>query len=214
MKNHVNLLPWRCRRTQIIRLRFRQWLWPCGITAAAIAIFFVVQLSRCLAARQRLDQVEREYFPLESLTEEIAASRGRLDERSREVEIVRRMENPRPPLTLLGLVSQTARDCQGQLHVESLSLQAAREQPKTTAGEPAKTAAGERTKATAKEAAETNGDSTVVAIKGIALDNLAVARFVAALRQTKAFRRVELKSTKEQPLGACRICSWLIECGY
>ncbi len=214
MKNYVNLLPWRCRRTQIIRLRFRQWLWPCGVTAAAIAIFFAAQLSRCLAARQRLDQFEREYLPLESLTAEIAASRGRLNEQSREVEVARRMESPRPPLTLLGLVSQTARDCQGQLQVDSLSLQTAGGRPKPAAGEPAKAAPGERTKTAAKETAETDGDSTVVAIKGIALDNLAVARFVAALRQTKAFRRVELKSTKEQPLGACRVCSWLIECGY
>jgi hypothetical protein len=35
-----------------------------------------------------------------------------------------------------------------------------------------------------------------------------------ALRQTKAFRRVDLKSTQEQPYGAKRVCSYLVECGY
>ena len=73
------------------------------------------------------------------------------------------------------------------------------------------------------------------------MDDLAVARFVLALRQTKAFDRVELKSSQEQGTGAGgratgdgggsspasrdhpadgarppapRLRSYLVECGY
>ncbi len=223
MKTHLNLLPWRCRRTQIIWLRFRQWLWPCCIAAAAIVVCLAAQASRYAAARQRLEELDREHLPLESLDAQVAALQGRIQLQSREIDAVRQLEGSRPTLTLLGLVSQCARDCQGQLQVETLSFQAATQRAKAAAhwpqaaNEPSKTtskAPGQPAKTAAKEPAEPEGDSTLVTIKGVALDNLSVARFIAALRQTKAFRRVDLKSTKEQPMGACRVCSWLVECGY
>jgi hypothetical protein len=135
---------------------------------------------------------------MESLAAQIAALEGRLAELSRELGVIARLESPRPPLTLLGLVSRSARDCQGRLQVDHLSLRSANEGAKTAA----------------KPSALPDGDSLVVTIKGIAMDNPTVARFAAALQQTKAFRRVELKSTKEQPLGASRVCAYLVECGY
>jgi Tfp pilus assembly protein PilN len=223
MKTHLNLLPWRCRRTQLLWLRFRQWLWPCCLAAATIAVCLIAQASRYAAARQRLDEQEREYLPLETLDSQIAAMKGRIQQQSREIEAVRRLEGSRPTLTLLGLVSQCARDCQGQLQVETLSFQAAGQKAKGAASSPqaanvpskaALQTPGPPATTAAKEPAEPEADSTVVTIKGVALDNLSAARFVAALRQTKAFRRVDLKSTKEQPMGATRVCSWMVECGY
>ncbi len=218
MKTSLNLLPWRCRQTQLLRLRWKQWRWPCCLTAAAVAVLFVIETSRYVAARQRLDELQRQHLPLETLESQLATLRDQIGRQSRELEAVRRLEGAQPPLTLLGMVSRSARDCQGQLRVDTLSLHPAHgakavagtsSQPKT-----AVKPASNETKAEAKPAAEADGDAALVTIKGIALDNLAVARFVAALRQTKAFRRVELKSTKEQPLGACRVCSYLVECGY
>jgi Tfp pilus assembly protein PilN len=223
MKTHLNLLPWRCRRTQLLWLRLRQWLWPCCIAAAAGVICLAAQASRYAAARQRLEEQEREYLPLESLDSQIAALKGRVQQQTREIEAIRQLEGSRPALTLLGLVSQCARDCQGQLQVESLSFQAASPRAKgaasapQTANEPSKAPAktlGPAAKTADKEPPEPEADSTLVTIRGVALDNLSAARFIAALRQTKAFRRVDLKSTKEQPMGATRVCSWMVECGY
>jgi Tfp pilus assembly protein PilN len=223
MKTHLNLLPWRCRRTQILSLRLRQWLWPCCTAAAAIAVCLVAQASRYAAARQRVEELQRDYLPLETLDSQIAALTGRIERQAREIAAVRQLEGARPALTLLGLVSQCARECQGQLQVESLSFQAAGPRtkggpkPSQAAGEPLKTASkapGPPAKTAAKETAEREAESTLVTIKGVALENLSVARFIAALRQTKAFCRVDLKSTKDQPMGATRVCSWLVECGY
>jgi hypothetical protein len=209
-------------------LRFKQWLWPCCASAAAVVVFLAAEASQYVAARQRLDELQREHLPLESLDAQVAALRARIDRQTREIEVVRRLEGCRPPLALLGLVGQSARDCQGQLQIESLAFHPVqRAKTADPSGEAARTTghpsgtpkagvppAKPGGKTETKPPAESDGDSALVTIKGVALDNLSVARFVAALRQTKALRRVELKSTKEQPLGACRVCSWMIECGY
>jgi len=229
MKTSLNLLPWRCRRTQLFGLRLKQWLWPCCFSAAVVMVFLAVEASRYVAARQRLEELQRQHLPLESVDAQVAALRGKIDQQSRAIDVIRQLEGSRPPLTLLALVSQSARDCQGQLQVDNLSVHpieptkkgadAAGEQAKTAAnpGSPPKPVANPASpgaKTEGKPPAEPDVDSALVTIKGIAMDNLSVARLVATLRQTKAMRRVELKSTKDQPLGACRVCAWLIECGY
>jgi Tfp pilus assembly protein PilN len=197
MKKFVNLLPWKCRRMQIIRLRALQWSMPCAIAAAAVGLLGAAEWSRYRAAETRVEELEQNYAPVVSLGAQIKTQRTRVDELAGHAARVGQLETSRPTLTLLGLVSQSARECEGTLHVDTLSIQ--------PAGDPAKKAA--------KTASDADS-GTVVAVKGIAADNLAVTRFVAALRQTKAFRRVDLKSTQEQPYGANRACSYLVECGY
>ena len=53
-----------------------------------------------------------------------------------------------------------------------------------------------------------------VTLQGIGVNNLAVARFVVALRETKAFDRVELKSSAETGSADSPACSYLVECSY
>jgi len=198
MKNSVNLLPWKCRRMQVIRLRVMQWSMPCAIAAAAVGLLGVAEWSRYRAAEARVERLEQEYVPVAAMGQEIKKQRARLDELAGDAARVGGLANPRPTLTLLGLVSQSARDCEGKLHVDSVSVQPS----------------GESAKKAAKTASAPDSGTAVVAIKGIAADNLAVTKFVLALRQTKAFQRVDLKSTQEQPYGANRACSYLVECGY
>lgn len=198
MKTHVNLLPWRSRRTQIIRSRVRQWVLPWCVAVTGVALLFAVQLFRHHAVRQKVGQLKEQYAPIEALAAEIKTLHTRLAEVSGQAKAIAKLEGSRPALTLLGFVSQSAGDCRGQLHVENLSLQTAVEKVKS----------GDKT------AVASDAGAMLVTIKGVAVDNLSVARFVSALGKTKSFDRVELKSSKEQPLGTLRVCSYLIECGY
>ncbi len=199
MKNSVNLLPWKCRRMQAIRLRVLQWSAPCAIAAAAVGLLGAAEWSRYRTAEARLEHLERDHAPVAAMGEQIKKQQAKVEEVSQRAARVAGLDNPRPALTLLGLVSQSARDCQGKLHVESLSVQPC----------------GESAKKSDKAAAKPeSGATAVVAIQGIATDNLAVSQFVLALHRSKAFQRVDLKSTQEQPLGGARVCSYLIECGY
>ena len=183
---------------QVIRLRLLQWSMPCAIAVVAVGVFGVIQWGRDRAAEARVEQLEQDHAPVVLMSEQIKKQKARAEELSGHAARVAGLGDPRPALTLLGLVSRSARECQGRLHVNALSLQ--------PAGHPAKK--------DGNASSQPNSGAAMVAIKGIAADNLAVARFVVALRQTKAFQRVDLKSTQEQPYGAKRVCSYLVECGY
>ena len=54
----------------------------------------------------------------------------------------------------------------------------------------------------------------VLNLKGDALDNLAVAKFVALLRDAATFEKVELKSSLEKASRDVRVHSFSIECVY
>lgn len=196
MKTHLNLLPWNCRRTQLIRLCLKRWSVPwavaCGLTAAAA----IVRWDQAEAARARMEVLEQQYAPTAALRGQIERLGKRFEGlRSREA-ILDRLEDPRPALSLLGLVSRSARECQGRLRIEQLALR--------LEGQP-----GSGPGPTPAHAGATRS----VLIKGTAADNLAVARFVLALRRTEAFDRVELKSSQQQPQQG-ETWSYVLDCAY
>lgn len=198
MKTHLNLLPWKCRRGQMVRLRLAQWSLPGALIVGVLAIGSLVEWSSSQAAQQRLERAEWEHAPLARLQGEIKTLRGRLDELDRQEKALAQLDSPRPALSLLGFVSQSARECGGRLRVEHLSLHATEEAAKTAAKTPGEKSAG----------------ASAVSIRGTAADNQAVARFVMALRETGAFDRVDLKSSEEKSVEDRRTCSFSLECTY
>jgi len=219
MKTHLNLLPWRCRQRQMARLRLRQWLLPWGAALGAVAVLFLIQGSRHQAARARAEQLEEQCIPVDKLQEEIRGLRERAGALTRRESMLKPLEEPRPALTLLAMVSRSAEKCEGQLRVEKLVLRPAGEAGKAAAAPASVPAlpgpAGGDTKAAATAPLPARPASTsLVTITGIALDNLAVARFVVSLRQTGAFDRVDLKSSEEKAPTGQHVCSYTIECAY
>jgi Tfp pilus assembly protein PilN len=213
MKTYINLLPWVCQRNQLVALRLRQWLAIGAAVAVVLGVLCVARLQSRQAAESRLQGLKLEYTPTETLSKEITTLRARLAELSSQESTLAQLEDPRPALTLVGLISQSARKCEGRLKVETMALRSS-EGPQASAkpGEAAKTAPAPA--ATSPAPASTAGGATSVSIKGIALDNLAVAQFVVALRQTKAFERVELKASVEHASPGMPARSYLVECMY
>ncbi len=197
MRSSLNLLPWNCRRAQLIRLRLVQWSLPWLFAAAVLAGVGAVKWHHWETSLHERERLEEEYAPTERLRAEIKTLAKQLEEFELREAALAQLGNPRPALTLLGLVSRSARDCEGRLRVEQLSVN-----PRS--GGSASKAGGDGSPAGLASAT----------IKGIALDNLAVARFVAALRQTKAFDHVDLKAALEQTADGRRACSYQVECAY
>jgi len=199
MKSHLNLLPWKCRKAQLIRLRLAQWCLPWAVAGGLVSAVCVARWEQWRSSRARVERLEREHGPTTALLAEIKTLRKRAEELRDRDAVLAQLETPRPALTLLGLVSRSARECEGRLRVEQLVLR--------SDGQAAQVAGPGPPGGGAPAAAS-------VTIKGIAADNLAVARFVLALRQTKAFDRVELKSSQEQPAERQRTRSYQVECTY
>ncbi len=209
MKRFVNLLPWKYRRRQLIRRRALQWaaLWAVLVPLGAAGVG--AGLLQQAEVRQQVADLEAQYAPVAELARQLAEGRKTLRQWQERRDAAAALEETRPALTLLGLVSRCARACDGRLRIEKLSLQprqtsAAAESPKAPPpGRPGPQAPR-----------PASGPSATVTIQGQALDNLAVAQFVAHLRETRAFERVELKSTAEQPGGPTPVRSYLVECTY
>ncbi len=138
--------------------------------------------------RAAAQALEASAAPVETLRNEIRALGGRLGQLGQYKALLAQLEGSRPALTLLGLISQSARQCGGRLRLEELTARTAQDE---TAGSPA-----------------------TLTLKGAAADNLAVARFVAGLRQTAAFQRVELKGSEQKNVEGGQSHSFVIECTY
>lgn len=199
MKTHLNLLPWKYRRRQLVRQRLFQWSIPWLAAAAVCAGLVWLRYDECQAIETEVGELERQCAPLDAMQREIHAGRLRLAEIEAKETIVVNLEERRPPLTLLGLVSRAAQSCGGRLRIDQL----------TASAETGKTAA------TTEKGKENERPRTAmrVEIKGTANDAVDAARFVAALRDSHAFDRVELKSAAEQTTGP-RACVYCVECAY
>lgn len=208
MKRSVNLLPWTYRRQQLVRRRLLQWVAVWALLLPLAAAGLGAALLRRGEVRQRVADLEAQYAPVAELARQLSEGRKTLRQWEDRRKGAAALEETRPALTLLGLVSRCARACDGRLRIDKLSLQP-RQAP--SVAEPPKTPPGRPGPQTSRVAGR---PSATVAIQGQALDNLAVAQFVAHLRETRAFERVELKSTAQQPGGQTRLCAYLIECTY
>jgi hypothetical protein len=185
----------------------------------AVVVLCLIQGSRYQTARARAEELEEQCIPVNRLQEEIRGLRDRAGALTRRESTLTPLEDPRPALTLLAMVSRSAEKCEGQLRVEKLVLRPAGEAGKAAAPPASVPALPGSASGDAKAAAPAPfpnrpPSTSLVTITGTALDNLAVARFVASLRQTGAFDRVELKSSEEKAPTSQRVCSYTIECAY
>jgi len=218
MKSHLNLLPLEHRVRETARRQLLQWCLVWGVCAvAAVGVWWLKQ-GRCRAARQRLEAARRDHAPLDEILQESERMRAELDRLLAKGTILGKLLDEKPPLTLIGAVSQSARTCHGRLVVQSLAFRRRERPPEVDApapgngrASPAKSASTDR-KARAGPATPTTEPWGSVALEGKAMDNVAVATFVVHLRESGLFRRVELKSSVDNSTADGQIRTYLLEC--
>ena len=110
-----------------------------------------------------------------------------------------------PPLSLLGVVSQSARRCEGRLVVQHLTFER-KDKQHTEGNRPPQPGDPKRL---VPDRQDSWGCATIL---GDAMDNVAVATFVVGLRDSGLFRKVELKSCLRSPTAGREIRSYLLEC--
>ncbi len=196
MKTFVNMLPESFRKRNLLRLRLAQWapVWVLVFAGAASACWS--EYSKFTAASDVALAKERQYAVVDRLNVELVSIRERLKGLQEHEAIAAELVNNQPLLSLVGIVSRSARQCGGKLRIEKFSL---------GRGTPS--------------ASRTNQQQTPAAaprrqlvLQGKSVDNLAIPKFVALLRQAGIFEQVELKSAKEGRSEGDRAHSYLVEC--
>ena len=199
MKTSLNILPCALRRRQMVRLRLFQWcfIWAAAAAAASSTLYWTkyVPYQACQADLQAR---ERKYAPLKKLQTELDAMRPQMDDLQKREALALSLADDVPDITLLGIISRAARQSDGSVYVKQLLLER---------------------KATL-ETPDEHGDSAgqkrrgVLTLHGAGVDNLSVARFVAALRDSGVFDTVELKSTGIEAATGTEARSYLVECAF
>jgi hypothetical protein len=207
MKTFINLLPFEYRRRELVRLRLLQWslVWA-GCLLLIVAAWWLKQ-GQHRASRQAVEAAETRFRPLKQLMGQRRVMENELRKLHAKGTVLGQLRDERPLFTLIGMVSESARECRGRLVVDEMSFQhntnaTSTDRPQRDSGKPTDN----------QPAADGSGPRASVTLRGTALDNLAVARFAAALRDSGLFGRVELKSSVGDHSAAGNLRAYLLEC--
>ena len=168
------------------------------------------------SAREELTSTQKRCEPLTETQRRhanLVAERERIQKR---LDLVDRLQDPQAAFRLIGLVSQSAQACSGGIRVRDFWLS----EDRTAIVQPSKQASivRQRSSGGVPKPVDPEPQPEVVphsrlVLQGVAADNLAVAKFVVALRESGAFETVDLKSS----MGASnrgRIRTYRIECVF
>lgn len=209
----ANLLPIAFRRRILVRKRLRQWA-PAWLIAAVAAASLAFSGQRSLdAQRAHLSRLEQQTAPLGALVRENRQLRARLDELAGRQSLLAVLEPKLRPVQLLGLVSHCAREAGARVQIRTFALAPTASTP---SAQPARRGAAQKQPTAAPAAPPLRLD-----LAGVAADDLAIAAFVAALREQGAFRTVELRSSgdatvelRREPRPDVRLREYTIECAF
>jgi hypothetical protein len=203
MTTHLNLLPIGFLRARLVRRRLALWSPVWAAIAALGAVNWWSSYTQCDAAARALEARERRYAPVQRMLAEISATRTRIEELNNRETMLGELSEPRPPLSGLALVGGGVAECQGRVRVNRFFLE-------RRAG--AAAPVGKRSVPVAQEPA--SAGRSMLTLEGTGVDNVAVATFVEALRETEAFTRVELKSTNRSGEDAGAVRQFVVTCEY
>jgi Tfp pilus assembly protein PilN len=196
MKTRINLLPMSFRRQQMARRRAIQWMVVlCAVLLGGWASHWFELREQTVLAEQ-LEVLSREHRPTQSMLKQLMKMRHRLVALQEQETIARELENQRSPLTILGVVSQTAGATKGRLRVTQLEL------------------SNFQVPGAAPGAVLPGAHVSNLSLTGVALDNPAVAELLDGLQDSGLFGRVELKSMKEREGGGGTLRDYQVQCEF
>ena len=201
MKTHLNLLPWSYRRGRLLRRRLIQWSAAWTLASLVCGGIWWTGYRSYLAAQDAVRWRTEQYEPVEIMRGEIEQLRADIEELSDRETLVGQLAEERPPLTVMGLVSRSARGCDGRVHVERILL--------NRDGSAGRLGA----KAANTPATHAGGDS-MLTIHGLGLDHAAVSKFVVQLSRSGAFDHVELKSSLQKIMAGDTLRGFIVECQF
>ena len=206
---HTNLLPLDFRRRLLVKIRLLQWSFVWGLSLIAFAALWAATSVDRQAQTRQLQTLERQCDPLRKMNADNKRVRARLAELEQRQSLLADLDTVQYPLLLIGIVSRGTHHSHARVQVRDFSLApVALLSPKSTKS------ANQVKKKNEKQAEENVSARMRLTLKGIALDDLAVAQFIVALRDTGVFNAVELKSSLVTQLAGGQAREYFVECTY
>lgn len=176
MKTYVNLLSARIRKRQFVRRFLRNW-------GATWAVCLIVGLGAGISQWQRtwelhaeLTQREATYSGVRRVLRREDAIRSRIRRLETQRNLYLSIDNKDLPLSVIGVLSQSAHASRGELRLDSFSM---RETP------------------IANEKKPVRQYRVTIDVSGIASSDQTIGSYVGVLRKARVFQEVELKSSRQ-----------------
>ena len=203
MKDRVNLLPFGFRRKLLFRRAAKRWGLAAALCSIVLGLMGVREYRELRLQQQGLALRQMRAEPLEMLKSHNARLAEKLKLLAERETLLGELESGHFALQLLSAVSRSAAAGDDGVHVQHLGL--SRVTTRVVDKSAPEPKPGERRP-------ETEIETLVVTVKGIGADNLAVARFVVALRDTGLFEKVDLKSSTLGADASRGVRSYIVEC--
>ena len=208
MTSQPNLLPESVVRRRFLTSRLKRW-------ATIWLVVFVSTICVCVSQLQMLSALERTAAELEAKSYPLRKIAAEQQQMAKEVEAIRERESwltdsdSSQTLQLLGIISSATEKNNGQVSVRTLNVMSF-DRPVVTADSPTETKSGQRVP---KEDVVLE-QRKQLDLNGIAVNDLAVASFVAFLRESGVFESVELKSSVSQNFNKHETRGYEVTCIY
>ena len=188
---HLNLLPTQYRRRQIVLKRVWQWsvVWGVALVLALTLGWF--RAADCRKLSRDLELLEAKFSRVKNTQQELRAAQKELQQLEQREALVLELSQRRPMLSLLGILSKAAQQCDGTVSIRHITWE-------TESGNTRGAAAGE--------------PQPLLTLQGVGLNNLWVAQFASALRKNDVLREVQLKSTEQQIVNDKVAHGYQLEC--
>jgi hypothetical protein len=208
MTSQPNLLPETVVHRRFLLSRLKGW-------ATIWFVVFVTTIFICLSQLQMLSDLEHTAAELAAECgplREIAAEQQKM---AKEVEAIRERESwltdsdSSQTLQLLGIISSATQKNNGRISVRTLNVASFDRPVETT-----KSATGRTPAKRSSNEDVVHEQRMQLDLNGIAVNDLAVASFVAFLRESGVFESVELKSTVSQIFNNHETRGYEVTCIY
>jgi Tfp pilus assembly protein PilN len=143
-----------------------------------------------------LESLEREYRPNKTMLAQLVSMRQKLEELQQQEAVASELEYQRNALTLLGVISETAKATKGRVRVTKVEL------------------VGFQDTQEQEQAAVGDMPASGLVVSGVSLDNPAVTELVDGLKEAKIFSSVELLSSKEREEGEASMQDYAVRCVF
>ena len=205
MTSQPNLLPLSIIHRRFLTSRLKRW-------SAVWLVVFVTTVCVCLSQLQMLSDLEGTSARLAAKSGPLREMAAEQQQMAYEVETIKERESwltdsdSSQTLQLLGIISSAAQKNNGRISVQTLNV--------TSFDRPIESAAkNNAAKRNSKEDAVLE-QRMKLDLHGVAVNDLAVASFVAFLRESGVFESVELKSSISQVFNHHETRGYEVSCVY
>lgn len=196
MRTMINLLPIVYRQQQVVRQRTKQWAAVISIMLLIGWLFHLREVSEQRERAQRLEVLEREHMPTQTLLQQLVDMRQKLVDLQKQEVIANELEHQRNALALLGVISKAAEGTGGRLRVTNMELSNF-QSPHTAAG-----------------AGGATGQPGKLLLNGVSLDSPAVFELLDGLQNSGMFSRVVLNELTEREGNQLALRDYEVSCEF